>query len=197
MSAIDWGSVPTWFSAIGTTGALSTTIGIIVRDRRKDAREDAARVVVWFERPSANETDYDVNQTRIGLIHARNAADRPVFSLHVVVFPDDDDHLFMGSRPLARVLAQGEEEVFPVPFRTFGIASEPAPEPVALGFQDVDGVWWLRDLETSILHRQRLRCGRVRASLRSQGLFIRNFGWKAFDLRFRRRVAPKRPSWRR
>ncbi|QKZ20297.1 hypothetical protein [Streptomyces chartreusis] len=196
MSAIDWGSVPTWFSAIGTTGALSTTIGIIVRDRRKDAREDAGRVVVWFERPSADDADYEVDQTLIGLIHARNTADRPVFDLRVVIFPDDD-RLFMGSNLLTRVLAQGEEEVFPVPFRTAGIDTKPPAEPVAVEFQDVDGVRWLRDLETSTLHRLRPRRRRVRTYLRRQWLFVRNFGWKAFDRRFRRHVAPKGPSWRR
>ncbi|KUF18908.1 hypothetical protein [Streptomyces silvensis] len=71
----------------------------------------------------------------------------------------------------------------------------PPSRPAAVEFRDVERTIWVYDLEAGTLHRRRGR--RVRSWLRIQRRFVSEFGWKAFNLRFRRRVAlPKRPDWR-
>ncbi|MGA5183076.1 hypothetical protein [Streptomyces pseudogriseolus] len=177
MSAIDWGSVPTWFSAIGTSGSLVATTGIIVRDRRKAQRADAARVVGWVEALEPGEIE---DGTRYLLVH--NTADRPVFDVSAMTGPDA--HGTYRRKYLAHVVGADTPSTFSVP-----------SDAVALEFRDVERTVWVYDFEAGTLHRRRNR--RVRSWLRLQRRFISEFGWKAFNLRFRRRVArPKRPKWR-
>lgn len=194
MSVNVWGTIPAWFSAVGTTGALAATIGIIVRDRRKDARTDAARLACWFERPGADEADYSVDQEHTGSLRVRNDADRPVYDVVVMVGPDD--RMAYVRKHLTHVLSPDEEATFAVPFRTVGIVSRPPIGPAAVEFQDVDNVSWVRDLENHTLVRRRKR--RLRRYLGVQKRYIAEFKWNAFNPRFRRRIAPpKRPDWRR
>ncbi|GHG15489.1 hypothetical protein GCM10018777_31550 [Streptomyces albogriseolus] len=198
MTAIDWGSVPTWFSAIGTTGSLLATAGIIMRDRRKDQRTDAARVACWLEAPVAYEVSddsVDLNQHRFLRVH--NTADRPVFDLFAVIGPDSSATYIRFD--LDHVVPAGAEATFLVPYEYQSAGPLPPPRPVAVEFRDVERTTWIYDLDAGTLHRRRKRhVQRVRSWLRIQQKFVSEFGWKAFNLRFRRRVAlHKRPNWRR
>ncbi|MFD5342294.1 hypothetical protein ACFWJY_00610 [Streptomyces anulatus] len=195
MTTTDWGSVPTWFSAIGTTGSLLATAGIFARDRRKDQRTDAARVACWIETPSAYEVDgvsVDLETHRVLRVH--NTADRPVFDLFALIGPDSTR--WYRRHPLDHVVPAGEQASFLVPFEPYSSGSLPPSGPAAVEFRDVERTTWVYDLEAGTLHRRRKR--RVHNWLRIQQKFVSEFGWKAFDLRFRRRVAPhKRPDWRK
>ncbi|MGW0819448.1 hypothetical protein ACWD00_40770 [Streptomyces viridiviolaceus] len=197
MTAIDWGSVPTWFSAIGTTGSLLATAGIIVRDRRKDQRTDAARVACWTEAPTAYEVgDDSVDLEAYRFLRVHNTADRPVFDLFALVGPDDS--AMYHRHDLGHVVPAGEQATFLVPFEQHSFGPLPPSRPAAVEFRDVERTTWVYDLSAGTLHRRRQRrMRRVRSWLRIQQKFVSEFGWKAFNLRFRRRVAlHKPPDWR-
>ena len=46
---IDWGSVPDWFAAIGTTGALLLGVRVLQVDRERGDREQIAKLIVRLE----------------------------------------------------------------------------------------------------------------------------------------------------
>lgn len=140
MSALDWGSVPTWFSAIGTTGSLTAAITIIVRDRRKDRREDAARVACWLE------TKYEFKPASAEIV-VHNAATRPVFDVRVIMNPGQKQYLLSG------VVKAGAEERFPVRHHDqfeYAVDDPPPftqPHCVAVTFRDVESAEWRYDLK--------------------------------------------------
>jgi hypothetical protein len=43
----DWGTVPAWFSGIGTVGTLSVTTRVLVKNRQRERSEQARAVAVW------------------------------------------------------------------------------------------------------------------------------------------------------
>jgi hypothetical protein len=45
-----WGTVPAWFSAIGTVSAFSVTFGLFLREWRERIREQANQVYAWEDR---------------------------------------------------------------------------------------------------------------------------------------------------
>ncbi|MGV9816335.1 hypothetical protein ACWDTQ_31030 [Streptomyces cellulosae] len=150
MAAIDWGSVPTWFSAIGTTGSLIATLTIVLRDRRKDEREDAACLAVWW-----GKGEQGADELRI-----HNAAGRPVFDLVAYgwVTPAFDDQELRPrkfKKDLVVVVAAGAEVSMPVPMRG---------DVEWVTFRDAHQVVWRYDLESKVLTRERkqrlLRSGR-------------------------------------
>ncbi|MFD8268510.1 hypothetical protein [Streptomyces althioticus] len=142
MAAIDWGSVPTWFSAIGTTGSLIATLTIVLRDRRKDEREDAACLAIWVA--PEEETD-----DRRPVLRLHNAAGRPVFdvTLHCGAFGRDYETgelvVVMSRESLAAVVRAGGELKLP---------SRAGMDYVT--FRDAHQVAWRYDLENKTLTRE-------------------------------------------
>ncbi|MEU9756068.1 hypothetical protein AB0D90_23500 [Streptomyces althioticus] len=142
MAAIDWGSVPTWFSAIGTTGSLIATLTIVLRDRRKDEREDAACLAIWVD------PDEKFDSWR-PVLRLHNAAGRPVFDviLHCVWFDRDvetgERWTEMRREPLAAVVRAGAELKLPGSYYMDHVT-----------FRDAHQVAWRYDLENKILTRE-------------------------------------------
>ncbi|MCX5278300.1 hypothetical protein [Streptomyces virginiae] len=195
MAAIDWGSVPTWFSAIGTTGALFATVGIIVRDHRKTERTDAALIACWFDKPDVEYADRTV---RTGSLRVRNTADRPVFAVNVIVGPFQHGYEW---RLIAQVLPSEQEKDLDVPFCRWGDGrgfSPAALGPVVVIFRDADNTEWIRELDSGRLYRRYRRRRPLRGFLLRQWWLLRGDGWKAFiSPRFRRENARYRhPDWR-
>jgi hypothetical protein len=144
--------------------------------------------------PSAYEVDDDsVDLEAYRFLRVHNTADRPVFDLSALVGPDSRARYHRHF--LDHVVPTGGQATFLVPFEQHSSGSLPPSRPAAVEFRDVERTTCVYDLEAGTLHRRRKR--RVRSWLRIQQKFVSEFGWKAFNLRFRRRVAlPKRPDWR-
>ncbi|MFD6329466.1 hypothetical protein ACFWGI_07815 [Streptomyces niveus] len=70
MTGLDWGTVPTWLSSFLTGGSLLLGFHILLRDRKKEERSEALKVVCWREDSS------DVSET--WTVHVLNTADRPI-----------------------------------------------------------------------------------------------------------------------
>ncbi|MEV6133605.1 hypothetical protein AB0M05_43545 [Streptomyces violaceusniger] len=140
MSGIDWGSVPTWISALGTTGALSATSWVIVRDRRLERRKDPERVVCRIE---------EINEARMA-VKVHNTSDRPVYGTSVLAWTDgefEDEELRAEdtTRPLFRmldVLDPDRETGVLIPFAKDG---QP-PQIVWVQFRDIHGTYWVHHM---------------------------------------------------
>lgn len=145
MNVVDWGNVPTWISAVGTTGALSATVGIIWRDHRKAERADAAALSCW-EIPLQGG-DSDSLAILHDNIHVQNNAARPVYDLVVLTWSGVTVE-FGPTHLVQRVLRPGEC----VGAHVLPSADPLGPEPVAVAFRDSDGAHWLRDLSAQTLH---------------------------------------------
>ena len=159
MTGIDWGSAPAWASAILTGGSLLLGFYILLRDRRKEERQEAARVVAMYY-PEYGD-DHVAVQVRVAL---RNTADRPVY------FPS--------------VLFRRAGEVRPWPYAEDVVEPGDAAEVrvpkcidgtsvqiVGFAFHDGDGCIWARDFASSGLirkgHARRPRArGRRRRAIR-------------------------------
>ncbi|MFG3179998.1 hypothetical protein AMK21_25860 [Streptomyces sp. CB00316] len=190
MGPVDWGSVPTWFSAIGTTGALFAAVGIIVRDHRKTDRADAARIACWFDKPDVEYADRTV---RTGSLRIHNAADRPVFAVRVIVGPHAYGYV---QEPVAQVLLPGKKTEHDVPFCRWGDGPT-SLGPVVVYFRDADNIEWVRDFHKGTLYRRYRRRRRIRGYLLRQWWLTKEHRWKVLNPRFRRSIAPYRhPDWR-
>ncbi|MEU5520660.1 hypothetical protein ABZ759_08150 [Streptomyces sp. NPDC047860] len=139
--------------------------------------------------------DVDVGTHRFSRVH--NTADRPVFNLCTWLGPDDNARYHMQS--LAHVVPAERQESFLVPIAQYSIEPLPPSRPVAVELWDVEQTTRIYDLEAETLHRRRKRrVQHARNWLYIQRRFVSEFGWKAFNLRSRRRVAPhKKPDWRK
>lgn len=141
VSGLDWGTVPAWFSAIGTSGSLLLGFFILLRDRRKEERQEAQKVVTHFH------GDAEENAIRV---HLLNTADRPVLYPEVVT-TGPEEQLFESVRVDA-----GEEVDVLVPRYAGGVRNRP----IAVRFFDADGYQWVRDLRSGdVFRRKRLRRG--------------------------------------
>jgi hypothetical protein len=67
---VDWGTVPDWVGGIGTTGALLLGFYILLRDRRKEDRTQAARIII-----RAVSTTQGTGR----MVRILNKSDRPIF----------------------------------------------------------------------------------------------------------------------
>lgn len=129
---LDWGTVPAWFSAV--LGGLSTTLAlyIIWRDRRKEERADAHRVICWE------------SKTTPLTAHVVNASDRAIYDVRFWVtrrVGNAASSLRGGNQD---VLKPGEEAILayadPEEYEGYTSAS--------VTFQDSDGQNWTRSLST-------------------------------------------------
>lgn len=135
MTGMDWGTVPAWFGAIGTTGSLFLALAILLRDKRKDDLAEARKLVISWKGPEG------------GLGHKvriTNASDRPF--IEVGVFNLDQWRCDADS-PDGPMLP-GESRVY----THDGVGSSA----LAVRFTDGDGENWVRSLHSY----QLVRCPR-------------------------------------
>ncbi|MFC8095260.1 hypothetical protein [Streptomyces sp. NPDC057301] len=131
MSAVDWGNVPAWCSSILTSGSLTLGFYILLRDRRKEERAEARKLV--FDLRSSGE-----NWT----VTVHNVSDRP----------------FTDVRMLTQSIGRGQRYAFSKPF-LLPAESDTLTWPksarvgLAVLFEDADGVRWVKNLMTYKLLR--------------------------------------------
>lgn len=129
---IDWGNVPDWVGAIGTSGSLLLGFSLLYRDRLQHERRDAELVLcslTWDERRQ--------------YVEVANASSRLVQETTVYyVEPRDDQHpplpgLYRRRTPLG----PGERERLAT-----NAADGRYLKPVFITFRDTDGRYWMRFL---------------------------------------------------
>lgn len=139
MSGLDWGTVPAWFSAVLTGGSLLLGFYILLRDRRKEERNEALKVVTWT-------TMKPEDRGRFARIHIRNTADRPILYVQALLSSNDRMQSHHAAEPL---LTGGEEMTLDVPRYT----EEGHMYEMAVSFQDPDGINWVKDLDSYSVYR--------------------------------------------
>ncbi|WP_405878138.1 hypothetical protein OG762_05350 [Streptomyces sp. NBC_01136] len=163
MSGLDWGTVPAWASAIGTSGSLLLGFTILLRDRRRQERQEAQKVVTHLHFQDGH-----------AWVHLLNTADRPISYPHVITGGPEREIEFSVTR-----LSSGKEATVSVPRYVDGVRNRP----LAVRFVDADGYQWIRDLQSNdVLRRDGYRRGHP--SLR---LLLRRSHWSAFMLYVGRR----------
>ncbi len=113
---LDWGTVADWVGAVGTGGALLSSLYFIRRDKREAAEEargaQARLVVAWTNETKGEASTYNV----IG--HVRNASSEPVFDVEIQVADEGSSQNATWSTPgLPMVLppqAVGEFKLYEV-----------------------------------------------------------------------------------
>ena len=83
---IDWGSVPAWAGSILTSGSLVLGFSILTRDRRREARKQAAAVVLTIDvtYPSIMSKPYGDAEVHLAV---HNASDAPISYVRVRYLP--------------------------------------------------------------------------------------------------------------
>ena len=71
-----WGSVPDWFAAVGTVGALFLGLAILLMDRRRARRVDADAFSTWYVQRVASHDEWGMEYGLI--VNAHNAGSKPV-----------------------------------------------------------------------------------------------------------------------
>ncbi|MER5995851.1 hypothetical protein [Streptomyces viridosporus] len=150
MNGIDWGNVPTWFSAIGTTLSVAIALKLVFRDRADKQTSDARRVVVRYKR--------EKQTAHPPAIRVINTADRPISDLLIVAMLQNGprQHPFaLVPFPDGEHLAPGEECEAQDPRGSMdGMQVEAA---VGVAFVDADGRGWIRRLDTSEIIRRKIQ----------------------------------------
>ncbi|MFE6152374.1 hypothetical protein [Streptomyces sp. NPDC057889] len=153
MNGLEWGTVPAWLSSMLTGGSLLLGFHILLRDRRKEERNEALKVVTWWERDANDEASFI-------RIHVRNTADRPILYVDGLYERVDGS---IGRWPSDVPMVPKDEEVsLEVPRYMDGKRT------IARGisFQDSDGFSWVKDISSHDVYRQsRLRRGDPTARL--------------------------------
>ncbi len=131
MSGVDWGTVPAWASAILTSGSLLLGFYILLRDRRKEEKGEARKLVFGLRSDSDHWT-----------LTAHNASDRP----------------FTDVRMLTGGIGRGQHYRFPKAFLLPKESDELSwvqADHVGLAvlFEDGDGQRWVKNLVTHELQR--------------------------------------------
>ncbi|MFI0829547.1 hypothetical protein ACH4Q7_34625 [Streptomyces roseolus] len=133
MTGTDWGSVPAWFSAIGTSGSLLMGFHFILRDRKKAEQEEAEQVICWLEgEPHTDKRD------GVGyVVHVSNASDRPVRNVYTVK-EDKADSVQAGY--VAAVVRSVQEATSQV------VVGETENLKIGVCFEDAEWGRWVRDV---------------------------------------------------
>lgn len=139
---MELGTWADWVSGLGTAGSLLLGFRILARDRRKEERAEASRVVAWF----VNEVNGNVTLT------VRNGAERPIvhvmFTRAVIGEHNKTDLVKMLS--LAPILLPGANVSMTLPFAEFH--ANPT-HPSYVEFRDSSGIQWRRNVRSSRLRR--------------------------------------------
>ncbi|WP_406551353.1 hypothetical protein [Streptomyces sp. YS-3] len=166
---MDWGTVPAWASAFLTSGSLLLGFYILLRDRRKEERQEALKVVCWSEYGSADSPDHGMH-----VVHVLNTSSRPIYNASVLV--DLRLVAFDGFEGfgLAGIIPSAEEATTRIDRRM----NHRKIFPVAIGFTDSDGFDWIRDLGTRRLYRDPRSGRRYLARIRARLRLAKLFGWR-------------------
>ena len=78
--AVDWGTVPDWIAAIGTTGALLVAVTLLWREQRDHDVAQARLVSAWV-----NEVDDSRPEPLSGVV-VQNKSDEPVYDVIIFLF---------------------------------------------------------------------------------------------------------------
>jgi hypothetical protein len=135
MAAMDWGTVPTWVSAFLTGGSLLLGFYILLRDRRKEERAEARKLVF--------SVHWEGNGSHT--VRVTNVSERAF--LYVGLFNGDQWEYSFGNSEYEGdgPMHAGEYRVY----RHDGSASGA----LAARFQDADGQNWVKIFDTHQLIR--------------------------------------------
>ncbi|MFF1470114.1 hypothetical protein [Streptomyces mirabilis] len=141
MSGLEWGTVPAWLSSFLTGGSLLMGFHILLRDRKKEERNEALKVVIWAGRDANDEGSFI-------RIHVRNTADRPILYVDAL-YERVDGSIGRWHSDVPMVL-KDEEMSLEVPRYMDGSRT------IARGisFQDSDGFRWVKDISSHDVYRQ-------------------------------------------
>lgn len=132
----DWGTVPAWFSAILSGGSVLLALYIILRDRKKAERADAAKIVCWLDDKT---------------VHVLNTSDRAVHSVYLMAVKEKikpGPNSFALLEPVLRPgveINRSTEHPFDDPYGNSDWEKRDLA-PYAIMFHDADGVTWIREL---------------------------------------------------
>ncbi|MFB8025946.1 MULTISPECIES: hypothetical protein [unclassified Streptomyces] len=158
MTTFDMGTVPTWISGLGTTGALWVGAVTLRRAQNQERRAEANAVTCDEKRGAC----CGYAATHGWLASVSNGSQRPIQHIHLITF-DSETGTMGASRRMWNTLQPGITDHIHVEG-----GSPEWSSPAAVIFRDADGVWWLRDiLEQSLYRRNRLPYGPVRRTMRS------------------------------
>ncbi|MBD0743824.1 hypothetical protein [Streptomyces sp. CBMA152] len=184
MTGLDWGTVPAWASAFLTSGSLLLGFYILLRDRRKEERQEALKVVCWSEYGYLGTPDQDMH-----MVHMLNTSSRPVYNASVLVDLRLDAFDGFEGFGLANIIQSTEEATTQIPRRM----NDRKIFPAAVSFTDGDGINWVRELGSRRLYRNPHSGRRYLARLRWRVQSAKHYGWRKL---FARR-GPTRPLRRR
>lgn len=88
--SLDWGTVPDWFAAVGTVGALVATLVIIAVDRYRVRRAPAHGLVLWSVRRYSSTSSGD---KQFVTVHASNVSNGPIPVANVFSRVDGSDYI--------------------------------------------------------------------------------------------------------
>ncbi|MGC5236853.1 hypothetical protein [Streptomyces albogriseolus] len=125
-AAMDWGTVPTWVSAILTGGSLLLGFYILLRDRRKEETAEARKLV------------FAVHQDETGArMRVTNVSDRPFLEIQPFNWSRTQWQVVAGASTstVGGPLLPGDSITFSYAGRTPVMGAR---------FQDADGQYWFR-----------------------------------------------------
>jgi hypothetical protein len=141
----NWGSVPDWFAAVGTVGALFLGLLILVRERTRTRREAADSFVTWWvvSTTQSEQLDGRVVERYVLVAHAYNAGSGPVPVAFVYSKPKIGDyvHDWFQNTPHMKEIAPQEKLQRTIPF-----SHEPDLKRIFVRFTDSRGQHWTRGL---------------------------------------------------
>ncbi|MFC9595780.1 hypothetical protein ACFTUC_39040 [Streptomyces sp. NPDC056944] len=159
MTGIDWGTFPAWLSALLTGGSLLLGFYILLRDRRKEERQEALKLVITGAHRDADEEHSFIQ------IGVRNTADRPFYGPTILYGRDGEVGRLYFEDDLVE---PGQEATIRVPRYLDGVRTFP----LGVVFQDSNGYTWVRDVASFSLQRRReIRRGHPSMKLLRPGLF--------------------------
>lgn len=137
-----WGTVPDWFAAVGTVGALFLGLALLTSDQRRKTRESADAFITWHLVEVVTHDDRPTNWTLH--VHGYNGGSSPI-PFAIVVSPESlPNHMiefFKDGDGGITEINPGEKVLKSVPFR-----EEPMLSHVFVTFTDGRGQRWYRHL---------------------------------------------------
>lgn len=174
---IDWGDVGGWVSGLGTLGTLAVALRVLTKDRRREERAQAAKVVTWT---TWVKDEVQGPEAKVCEVHLSNRSEAPIFSPDIHVVPLRRSDLSPHTSFRRREELQREHGYVPSRRRqrsevmTFVFEPRRAPrvvtvEPgqtvsgdlgtwspldmwdILVSFRDANGVDWIRNVRTAEL----------------------------------------------